>query len=80
MMPGDHSLYRPKREQIDLMQWHVEQWRNGSIERILAICANSTLGRAAFNAAVAEWPDKELTLRHGSRVLQEHKPHGTIPA
>lgn len=69
-----HHLYRPKIEQIDLMQWHVESWApNGSIDRVEAICANPTLAVAAFEAAVREWPNKELTCRHGSRVLHQHK-------
>lgn len=70
-----HFLYRPKIEQIDLMQWHVESWTaGGSIDRIEAICANPNLAIAAFHAAVEAWPNKELTCRHGARVIEQYKP------
>ncbi|WP_338633099.1 hypothetical protein [Afipia carboxidovorans] len=57
------------------MQWHVDQWgEGGAIERKLCISANPILALAAFDAAVKEWPDKQITCRHGARVLREHKP------
>jgi hypothetical protein len=68
-------IHNPKRAEIDVMQWHVDQWdERGAIDRRLAICANPDLAFAAFDAAVLKWPDKEITCRHGARVLREHKP------
>jgi hypothetical protein len=67
------SIFRPKREQIDLMQWHIEQWdESGNIERVLAICANVSLGKAVFKSAVEQFPNKNITHRHGMRVIEEY--------
>jgi hypothetical protein len=67
-------IFNPSRAELDEMQWHVDQWEtNGSIDRRLAICANPDLAIAAFDMAVLKWPDKEITCRHGARILRENK-------
>ncbi|WP_316980006.1 hypothetical protein [Shumkonia mesophila] len=55
----------------DLLPFAVEQWDAGGIriERILARAANVLLASAAFDRASALYPDKVLTLRHGTRVV-----------
>jgi hypothetical protein len=30
------------------------------------------VGRGAFDAAVQQYPNREITLRHGARVIAEH--------
>jgi hypothetical protein len=40
------------------------------------ICDDIVAARGAFRAAVGEWPDARLTLRHGIRVLEEHPKPG----
>ena len=73
-------IYNPKRAELDEMQWHVVQWLpNGSIDRHLAICANPDLAVAAYESAILKWPDKEITCRHGSRILREHKARVSSP-
>ena len=51
----------------------VEQWdeRDG-IERVFAVCDRADVGLAAFEASVAAYPDKHITLRHGARVIREN--------
>jgi hypothetical protein len=67
-------FYTPERDKLDEMQFHVVQWMpDGRIDRHLAICTNPDLAFAAYEAAIDKWPDKEITCRHGSRVLREHK-------
>ena len=73
ILPMPH-LHSPTRAEVHAMQWHVDQWgEGGAIERKLCISANPILALAAFEAAVKEWPDKQITCRHGARVLKEHK-------
>lgn len=73
LLPMPH-LHSPTRAEVHAMQWHVDQWgEGGAIERKLCISANPMLALAAFDAAVKEWPDKQITCRHGARVLREHK-------
>jgi hypothetical protein len=51
----------------------VEVWtERGNIERLLARSAGMLVGRGAFDAAVQQYPDREITLRHGARVIAEH--------
>jgi hypothetical protein len=55
-------------------RFKVERWSaNGQhIEKELAVCEDIVAARGAFRAAVEEWPEARLTLRHGIRVLAEH--------
>jgi hypothetical protein len=70
------NIYRPSPDQLDIMQWSVEQWDDpdNEVERLISIALNPTIALAAFAAAVVEWPDKRLTCRHGSRLLGKHVP------
>lgn len=71
----NHFFYRPTPEQIDLLQWHVEQRdSDDKVERFIAIVCNPIIALETFDACVEHWPDKAFTCRHGSRVLKEYKP------
>ena len=56
------------------LEFRVEVWgRGGSTERVLARAAAVLVGRGAFDAAVQEYPDREITLRQGARVIAQHR-------
>jgi len=56
------------------MDFKVETWSaRGGIERLLARTATVFVGRGAFAAAVESYPQKNITLRQGARVLKEHR-------
>jgi hypothetical protein len=58
-------------------EWKVEQWsERDSIERVFAICDRLDIGLAAFDASVAAYPDKHITLRHGARVIRDSTRSG----
>jgi hypothetical protein len=63
----------PARSLEDL-PYVIELWGaevDGEVERVLARALNAQLSRAIFKAAVAEHPDRRLTLRKGSRVMED---------
>jgi hypothetical protein len=54
------------------LDFRVEQWsERETIERVFAICDRIDIGLAAFQAAVAAYSDKRITLRHGARVIRD---------
>jgi len=58
--------------------WKVEQWsERDAIERVFAICDRLDVGLAAFDASVAAYPDKRITLRHGARVIRDSLRNNT---
>jgi hypothetical protein len=68
--PGEPSLSPDTPKPTDL-PYTVELWdkTKSSVERVLAMTSNATIGYAAFYAAVREFPDKYLTLRDKHRIL-----------
>lgn len=63
---------RPSPIYGDLKCW-VEEWdmRTGSAIETLAQCLTVSIGRAAFEAAVASRPNGCITLREWSRVVEK---------
>jgi hypothetical protein len=55
----------------DELVFRVEMWTqdDNHVERLLALADNVLVGRGAFLAAVNQYPDRILTLRHGMRVI-----------
>jgi hypothetical protein len=55
----------------DGLSFEIELWDcdHTSVERILARAATVTLARTIFTAARTEYPDRYLTLRQGTKVL-----------
>ncbi len=53
------------------LPYRVELWDEAkqSVEQILAVTANGSLGYAAFYAATREHPDRYLTLRHKNSIM-----------
>ena len=54
-------------------RYKLEAWGKGEkLEREIAIADDIVVARAAFDAAVGEWPTKHITLRQGTRVIREN--------
>ncbi len=55
------------------LPYKVELWDAGknSIEVVLAVTANSSIGFAAYHAATREYPDRYVTLRHKNRTVAQ---------
>ena len=58
--------------------WRVEQWDRKTgvsfVERTFAECTHLDVARAAFDAAVAAYPNEHITMRAGAHVFREHRP------
>jgi len=55
------------------LDFKVEQCsERDAIERVFAICDRGDVGLAAYEASVAAYPDKHITLRHGARVIRDN--------
>ena len=53
------------------LPYKVEIWNEtgASVEQIVAVTANASIGYAAYYAATREFPDRHITLRHKSSVV-----------
>jgi hypothetical protein len=53
------------------LPYRVELWDTAklSVEQVLAITANGSIGYAAYFGATREFPSRYITLRHKSRIL-----------
>jgi hypothetical protein len=56
--------------------WKVRMWERGAVDREMAECDNLAVAIAAFEKACEVYPDREITLQHGMRVLREQKGTG----
>src|SRR5689334_2235842 len=64
--PFDRST--PEHEDLP---YKVELWdpTRTSVETVLAVTANGSIGYAAYYAATREFPDRYLTLRHKNSIV-----------
>jgi hypothetical protein len=55
----------------DDLPYKVEIWNESgaSVEQIVAITANASIGYAAYYAATREYPDRHIKLRHKNSVV-----------
>jgi hypothetical protein len=53
------------------LPYRVELWDEAkeSVELVLAVTANGSIGYAAYYAATREYPDRYVTLRHKNRTV-----------
>lgn len=67
---GEHSAATSRAEHEDL-PFKVELWdeAQASVEQVLAVTANGSIGYAAFYAATRDFPDRYITLRHKSSIV-----------
>ena len=62
---------RPSAVQRDELPYRVELWdaSRTSVEQVLAVASNGTIGYAAYYAATREHPQRYVTLRHNNRIV-----------
>ena len=55
----------------DDLPYKVELWNvdKTSVEQVLAVTANGSIGYAAFYGATREFPHRYITLRHKNRIV-----------
>lgn len=53
------------------LPYKVELWdmTQSSVELVLAVTANGSIGYAAYYAAAREYPDRYVTLRHKNNII-----------
>jgi hypothetical protein len=58
------------------LPYKVELWNETktSVEQVLAVTANSSIGYAAYYAAAREYPNRYVTLRHRNSVVSRSNP------
>jgi hypothetical protein len=68
--PGPAPFGPVPAEREDL-PYKVELWNETrtSVEQVLAVTANGSIGYAAYYAATREFPHRYITLRHKSRIV-----------
>ena len=72
---GAPSRRAPKDREFD---YRVELWdpTRTYVEQVLAVTAHGSIGYAAYYAAIKEYPDRYITLRHKGGVLSRTGNHG----
>lgn len=68
------ELSNPNLHDIANMSHRVELWTadGQQVRWAVAATASVTVGHAAFEAAVRNWPHERFTLRNGILVIREH--------
>jgi hypothetical protein len=68
--PDETSFGSIPAEREDL-PYRVELWdaSRASVEQVLAVTANGSIGYAAYYAATREFPHRYITLRHKNRIV-----------
>ena len=58
------------------LPYKVELWdeSRSSVEQVLAVTANASIGYAAYYAAAREHPDRYVTLRHKNSIVSRSNP------
>ncbi len=58
------------------LPYKVELWDDNrlSVEQVLAVTANGSIGYAAYYAAAREYPDRYVTLRHKNSIVSRSNP------
>jgi hypothetical protein len=53
------------------LPYRVELWddERKAVEQVLAVTAHGSIGYAAYYAAIKEFPDRVITLRHRNRTI-----------
>jgi hypothetical protein len=78
--PDDGSAKVPRFDQPtargEELPYKVELWddRKVSVEQVLAVTLNGSIGYAAYYAAAREYPDRYITLRHKNSIVSRSNP------
>ena len=73
--PEDDPRQTPRSDQWPAgredLPYKVELWDDDkkSVEQVLAVTANGSIGYAAYYAAIREHPDRYVTLRHKNSIV-----------
>jgi hypothetical protein len=73
--PGDPARKATRSDQATAgredLPYKVELWdiSRSSVELVLAVTANGSIGYAAYYAAAREYPDRYVTLRHKNNII-----------
>lgn len=79
-VPGDPASKVPRSDQATAsredLPYKVELWdiSRSSVELVLAVTANGSIGYAAYYAAAREYPDRYVTLRHKNNIMSRSNP------
>jgi hypothetical protein len=70
------QLANPNLHDIANMSYRVELWDRYAdhIRWTVAASGSIVLAHAAFDAAIAEWPQERFALRQGIMLMREHPP------
>src|SRR5690349_16123104 len=62
---------RPAPANREDLPYKIEIWNEtgASVEQVVAVTANASIGYAAYYAATREYPDRHITLRHKNSVV-----------
>ena len=62
---------RPMPADREDLPYKLEIWNEAgaSVEQVVAVTANASIGYAAYYAATREYPDRHITLRHKNSVV-----------
>ena len=62
---------RPMPSDREELPYKIEIWNEAgaSVEQVVAVTANASIGYAAYYAATREYPDRHITLRHKNSVV-----------
>ncbi len=62
---------RPMPADREDLPYKIEIWNEtgASVEQVVAVTANASIGYAAYYAATREYPDRHITLRHKNSVV-----------
>jgi hypothetical protein len=73
--PKISRLDQPTAPRDDL-PFKVELWdeAKASVEQVLAVTANGSIGFAAYYAAAREYPGRYVTLRHKNSIVSRSNP------
>lgn len=67
--PNLHEIFSTSAFQIELWDQRTER-----IRWVVAATASITIGHAAFDAAVGQYPGQRLALRKGAMLIRENPP------
>jgi hypothetical protein len=78
--PSDPARRTPPSDQPTAshedLPYKVELWNESrtSVEQVLAVTANGSIGYAAYYAATREYPERYVTLRHKNNIVSRSNP------
>jgi hypothetical protein len=66
-----NPLSGPPAQEGEDLPFKVELWNEmkTAVEQVLAITTNGSIGFAAYYAAIREYPNRYITLRHKSSIV-----------